>query len=66
MDATDALDQLESMETGVGATPDVVTYSLVAATLLDAGLNEDANDVLARGAAFSKKRAAYRLSLIHI
>ena len=60
MDATDALDQLESMETGVGATPDVVTYSLVAATLLDAGLNEDADDVLARGAAFSKKRAAYR------
>jgi len=57
LDATDALARLESME---NATPDVVTYSLVAATLLDAGLDEDADDVLARGAAFSKKRAAYR------
>ena len=57
LDARDALARLESME---NATPDVVTYSLVAATLLDAGLDEDADDVLARGAAFSKKRAAYR------
>ena len=48
------------METGVGATPDVVTYSLVAATLLDAGLEAEADGVLERGAAFSKKRAAYR------
>ena len=57
LDARDALARLESME---NATPDVVTYSLVAATLLDAGLDEDADDVLARGAAFSKKRSAYR------
>ena len=57
LDARDALARLESME---NATPDVVTYSLVAATLLDAGLDDDADDVLARGAAFSKKRAAYR------
>ena len=57
LDARDALARLESME---NATPDVVTYSLVAATLLDAGLDEDADDVLERGAAFSKKRAAYR------
>ena len=57
LDARDALARLESME---NATPDVVTYSLVAANLLDAGLDEDADDVLARGAAFSKKRAAYR------
>ena len=57
LDARDALARLESME---NATPDVVTYSLVAATLLDAGLDEDADDVLTRGAAFSKKRAAYR------
>ena len=57
LDARDALARLESME---NATPDVVTYSLVAATLLDAGLDEDADNVLARGAAFSKKRAAYR------
>ena len=42
------------------ATPDVVTYSLVAATLLDADLEAEADDVLARGAAFSKRRAAYR------
>ena len=57
LDARDALARLESME---NATPDVVTYSLVAATLLDAGLDDDADEVLARGAAFSKKRAAYR------
>ena len=57
LDARDALARLESME---NATPDVVTYSLVAASLLDAGLDEDADDVLERGAAFSKKRAAYR------
>ena len=57
LDARDALARLESME---NATPDVVTYSLVAASLLDAGLDDDADDVLARGAAFSKKRAAYR------
>ena len=57
LDARDALARLESME---NATPDVVTYSLVAATLLDAGLDDDADDVLARGAAFSKKRSAYR------
>ena len=57
LDARDALARLESME---NATPDVVTYSLVAATLLDAGLDEDADDVLARGAAFSKKLSAYR------
>ena len=59
-DARDALARLDSMETGVGATPDVVTYSLVAATLLDAGLEAEADGVLERGAAFSKKRAAYR------
>ena len=57
LDASEALARLESME---NATPDVVTYSLVAATLLDAGLDDDADDVLARGAAFSKKRSAYR------
>ena len=57
LDARDALARLESME---NATPDIVTYSLVAASLLDAGLDDDADDVLARGAAFSKKRAAYR------
>ena len=57
LDAREALARLESME---NATPDVVTYSLVAATLLDAGLDEDADGVLERGAAFSKKRAAYR------
>jgi 23S rRNA-/tRNA-specific pseudouridylate synthase len=57
LDARDALARLESMK---NATPDVVTYSLVAASLLDAGLDEDADDVLERGAAFSKKRAAYR------
>ena len=60
LDATDALARLESMETGAGATPDVVTYSLVAATLLDAGPGEDADGVPERGATFSKKRAAYR------
>ena len=47
LDARDALARLESME---NATPDVVTYSLVAATLLDAGLDDDADDVLARAA----------------
>ena len=57
LDATDALARLESME---NATPDVVTYSLVAASLLDADLEAEADDVLARGAAFSKRRAAYR------
>ena len=57
LDARDALARLESME---NATPEIVTYSLVAASLLDAGLDDDADDVLARGAAFSKKRAAYR------
>jgi len=59
LDATDALARLESMEAGVGATPDVLTYSLVAAACLDEGL-EAADDVLERGAAFSKKRAPYR------
>ena len=59
-DARDALDQLELMETGVGATPDVLTYALVASALLDADLEAEADDVLARGAAYSKKRAAYR------
>ena len=59
-DARDALARLESMETGVGATPDVVTYSLVAAACLDEGLEDEADGVLERGAAFSKKRAAYR------
>ena len=39
LDAREALARLESME---NATPDVVTYSLVAATLLDAGLDDDA------------------------
>jgi len=59
-DARDALARLESMETGVGATPDVVTYSLVAAACLDEGREDEADGVLERGAAFSKKRAAYR------
>ena len=59
-DARDALARLESMETGVGATPDVVTYSLVAAACLDEGLEDEADGVLERGAAFSKRRAAYR------
>ena len=54
------MDQLESMETGAGATPDVVTYSLVAAACLDEGLQAEADGVLERGAAFSKKRSAYR------
>ena len=40
LDARDALARLESME---NATPDVVTYSLVAGTLLDAGLDDDAD-----------------------
>ena len=60
LDARDALARLELMETGVGATPDVVTYSLVAAACLDENRAAEADDVLARGAAFSKKRAAYR------
>jgi hypothetical protein len=57
LDARDALARLESME---NATPDVVTYALVASSLLDADLEAEADDVLARGAAYSKKRAAYR------
>ena len=56
LDASDALARLDSMG---NATPDVVTYSLVAAACLDEGL-EAADGVLERGAAFSKKRAAYR------
>ena len=60
LDASDALARLDSMEIGVGATPDVVTYSLVAAACLDEGLKAEADGVLERGAAFSKKRAAYR------
>ncbi len=57
LDATDALARLDSME---NATPDVVTYSLVAAACLDEGLEAEADGVLERGATFSKKRAAYR------
>ncbi|KAH8057885.1 pseudouridine synthase [Aureococcus anophagefferens] len=47
------------MEAGGPAAPDLVTYALVAAACLDEGRAE-ADAVLARGAAFSKTRAAYR------
>ena len=59
VDARAAVARLEAMEAGGPAAPDLVTYALVASVCLDEGRAE-ADAVLARGAAFSKARAAYR------
>mmetsp|Transcript_26917 Transcript_26917/g.80693 ORF Transcript_26917/g.80693 Transcript_26917/m.80693 type:complete len:321 (+) Transcript_26917:297-1259(+) len=56
--AQDAVAMLERMEAGAEkATPDVVTYSLVAAQCLDEAVDADA--LLARGAKASKRQAPY-------